>query len=170
MTCIVCRYFQPIEPAQHKADREAGRCESHCGKRWTRTTAINCIREHTLLDLEGWCRLHPKPEKVHHRHFCGQVSVLDYFHRHWGVERIGSDEDMFQWAQETLNVVMHGTWESQQARRTEEENEELKRKLKRVQEISASRFKRLQQQKANEKPEAKEELEPRTYPHLVAAE
>src|SRR5262249_48769039 len=154
MTCLICRYFQPTEPAQHKADREAGKCEAHCGDKWNWHTARRYVKNHGN-DLKGWCRLHPKPELVAFNHFCGDISVYEYlFNSRWGLERFDdSTDNLFEWAQAQLTTVLRGTWETRHYERLTSENIELKRQLKRVQQISASRLKRLQKNKPDQKPE-----------------
>ena len=172
MTCLICRYFQPTEPAQHKADREAGACQSNCGDKWNWYTARNYVKNHG--DLKGWCRAHPKPELVGFNHFCGDISVYEYLlNSRWGVERFDKDDNLFEWAQKQLTTVLHGTWEHRHNERIANENEQLKQQLKRARKISASRLARLQKNKQEQKPEPKPETEPEAIPthlRLVAAE
>jgi hypothetical protein len=167
MACLICRYFQPNEPAQHKKEREAGQCQSSCGNKWDQHTAINYVRNHGQLD--GFCRLHPEPKLYGYNHVCGDVSVRKYFlNHHWRVEPFGPQDNLFEWACEALTVVLHGDDSFlTQARRTEEQNVELRRKLKRAREISASRLKRLQKIEPVSEPERPAEP---FRPHLVAAE
>ena len=170
MTCLICRHFQPTEPQEHKALREAGQCESNCGKRWHfRPTVINYLRNHGGA-LQGWCRLNPESKSTPFNHFCGQISVFDWILNHWGVEPPDLSEDMFEWAQKSLTTVLRGTPETQERKRLEQEVEELRRQLKRSREISASRLKRLQKSKPEPKVEPEVEREPAPLLRLVAAE
>ena len=167
MTCLICRYFQPTEPAQHKVDREAGRCASACGNRWNQITAIHHVRNHG--PIKGWCRLHPEPRPFDHNHVCGYIVVREFFHnQYWAVERLKPDDNLFEWAQNALTAVINGTWNWREQHRLAEENTELKRQLKAARKISASRLKRLQEPEKEKKPSR--ELEPTVFPHLVAAE
>jgi hypothetical protein len=169
MTCLICRYYQPAEPPQHKADREAGQCQSACGKKWNQFTAINYVKSHGSLD--GWCRLHPEAKRYAYNHVCGDISVCSYFlNSGWGVEPFEARDNLFEWAQEALGTVLHGTWNRQRSEELVEQNTELRRQLKRTREISASRLKRLQ--KIENKPTSKPEhsVEEPFYPRLIAAE
>jgi hypothetical protein len=172
MTCLICRYFQPREPEQHKADREAGRCAGNCGDRWEQHTAINYVRQHGKLD--GWCRLHPEPKLYPHNHVCGDISVRAYFLNHyWRVEPFGPEDNIFEWAGKTMGIVLRDdnqTWREREGVRAMEQNVELKRQLKAARKVSASRLRRLQKiedQKPASEPEATAEP---FRPHLVAAE
>jgi hypothetical protein len=169
MTCLICRYFQPVEPAQHKQDREAGRCESGCGKKWNTHTAINYVRNHG--ELEGWCRLHPEPKHFSYNHFCGDISVYEYFFMYWGVESFKPNDNLFEWAQKALEIVLHGNWRTRQHNELTEQNVELRRQLKQARKISASRLKRLQKigNKPASEPEQPKLPEP-FHPRLIAAE
>jgi hypothetical protein len=168
MPCLICRYFQPIEPPQHKIDREAGRCKSSCGNRWDQHTAINYVKHHGSLD--GWCRLHPQSIKQSYNHVCGDVSVVERVLNHyWRIEPFGPDHNLFEWACKALRVILHAggeSWREQQAAHALQQNTELKRQPKRAREISASRLKRLQK---IENSELERPVEP-FRPHLVAAE
>jgi hypothetical protein len=163
MPCLICRYFQPTEPQQHKQDREAGRCESRCGDKWTQGTAVEYVKNHG--EIEGWCRLHPVPKRVVYNHVCGDVSVVRYFlSSGWGVNPFDSNDNIFEWAQTTLGTVIHGNYRSQ---RLAEQNTTLRRQLKHARKVSAARLERLKTI------EAKPEPEPpagEVYPRLVAAE
>lgn len=170
MTCLICHYFQPIEPAQHKQDREAGRCEAGCGNRWNQHTAIEYIRNHG--GLNGWCRLHPEPKKFAYNHVCGDIKVVEHFcYPGWGVVPIRAEDNLFEWAQRSLQTVVHGTWREQHENELEKQNAELRRQLKRAREISASRLKRLKTDEPPVSPpeQPAHELEP-FRPRLVAAE
>lgn len=169
MTCLICRYFQPIEPAQHKTDREAGRCKSNCGDSWSQHTAINHVKNHGALD--GWCRLHPEAKKYVHNHVCGDISIRDYFITSWGVEPFKIDDNLYEWAQKALTVILHGSWRTRQHAELIAQNTELRRQLQATRKISASRFKRLQKIE-DSKPVPKQPTteEPVAYPYLVAAE
>jgi len=172
MPCLICRYFQPNEPAQHKQEREAGQCQSNCGNKWNQHTAINYAKNHGKLD--GWCRLHPEPKPFPHSHVCGDVSVRGYFlNHHWRVVPFGPGDNIFEWACTTLGIVLRDdgqTWTEREGTRAVEQNVELRRQLKRAREISASRLKRLQKIEDN-KPEVEPEHPAEPFrPHLVAAE
>jgi hypothetical protein len=175
MPCLICRYYQPREPEQHKLDREAGRCEANCGNRWEQHTALHYVKAHGKLD--GWCRLHPEPKLYPHNHVCGDVSVRAYFLNHnWRVTPFGPEDNIFEWAGKTLGVVLHGdnNWLERERAHAVEQNVELKRQLKAARKVSASRLKRLQ--KIDKKPisepntsEPEAPIEP-FRPTLVAAE
>jgi len=172
MPCLICKYWQPTEPPQHKADREANACQSYCGKKWDHCTAIRYVKSHGAL--QGWCRLHPEPLPVAHSHICGDIKTFDFVHNaYWGVPRWGEDfhdETLFEWAGRALTVLKHGTGTERRNDQLEEENTELRRQLKASRKISASRLARLQKQKPEPQPEQKE-LDPLPkYPRLVAAE
>jgi hypothetical protein len=174
MTCLICRYYQPIEPPEHRKQREAGRCQSFCGDDWNTHTAISYVREHGRLD--GWCRLHPEAKRFPSGHVCGDISVYEYFFKGWGVERFDSGGDgLFEWASNALQTVLHGNPQRQRERQLSTENTELKRQLKRAREVSASRLKRLQ--KVENKPApapapkpapAPAPIVPEHFPRLVA--
>jgi hypothetical protein len=169
MTCLICRYYAPIEPPEHKQDREAGRCEANCGKEWSQHTAIRYIRNHKK-NIEGWCQLNPEHKRFSSGHVCGQVSVHDYFYNpHWAVERIEERDSLQEWAQKAYSTVIHGSnnWTRRRNEELEEQTVELRRQLKESRRISASRLKRLQ--KNENKPAESESVEP-FRPHLVAAE
>lgn len=166
MPCLICRYFQPAEPQEHKQQRETNQCESHCGREWDQFTAIRYVRNHGGM-LDGWCRLYPEAKRVAHNHVCGQISVRDYyFNSSWGVERMDPDDNLFEWASGALTTVLDGgSFSRQRLEHLEGQNRELRRQLKRAREVSASRLKRLQ--KSDDEPEAKPEPAPL---RLVAAE
>jgi hypothetical protein len=172
MPCLICRYFQPNEPAQHKQDREAGRCQSNCGKKWDQHTGINYVKNHG--SLEGWCFRYPEAKQVKYNHVCGEVSVREYFLNHyWRVEPFQADKNLFEWAEKTLGIMLHdnGDWNAQERARLEKQNIELRRQLKRAREISASRLKRLQKVKDDKPPVSEPECSAEPFrPHLVAAE
>lgn len=163
MPCLICRYFRPVEPPQHQAEREAGRCQANCGDGWNHHTGLNYVKHHGGT-LQGWCFRYPETRQVKHTHVCGEVSVLEYFLNHyWRVKPFKADDNLFEWAEKSLAIVLHGDgdWSAQERARLEQQNIELRRQLKRAREISASRLNRLQ------KPEAEQ---PPFRPHLVAAE
>ena len=171
MTCLICRYFQPTEPPEHKAEREAGKCQSFCGREWDQHTAIRYVQNHG--SIQGWCRLQPEPRRCGYNHVCGSISVREYFYNpHWAVERFQPNDNLFEWASNALTTVLGGgNPRYQDRRRLVDENKELRRQLKRAREISASRLERLQ--KTNNEPEHKQEPEQAStpvYPRLVAAE
>jgi hypothetical protein len=165
MTCLICRYFQAAEPPEHKQDREAGRCKSSCGNEWNQHTAISYVKNHGSLD--GWCLLHPEPKRFGYNHVCGDISVRGYFLRSWGVQAFNPDDNLFEWAQGALEVVLHGNWRSQQTEELTNQNAELRRQLKSARKISASRLQRLQ--KIENKPEPERPVD-EFFPRLVAAE
>jgi len=163
---LICRYFRATEPPQHKADREAGRCEGLCGDDWDQYTWVQYVKNHGRL--EGWCFRFPKAEQVGHSHVCGEVTVPEYFLNHsWQVEPLQPRDNLFAWASKALDVVLRGNPTDQSYRHLEEQNTELRRQLKRSREISASRLKRLRKPKPEAEPE--QPAEP-FRPRLVAAE
>ena len=171
MTCLLCRYFRPTEPEQHKQDREAGRCKSRCGNKWDSHTAINYVKNHKQQGaLAGWCFLNPEAKYVKFNHVCSNISVPEYFLNHyWRVEPFTSKDNLFEWAEKSLQLILNGadTWREREAARAIEQNVELRRQLKQARKISASRLKRLQ--KIKDRPIAEPEcpVEVPTYPRLV---
>ena len=83
-----------------------------------------------------------------------------------GVERMTKDENLFEWSEKALGTALYGTYQTQESNRLHEENQELRRQLKRSREISASRLKRLNKPGQQE---AKPKAAP-FHPRLVAAE
>lgn len=168
MACLVCRYFQPTEPPEHKQQREAGQCQSNCGNKWDQHTAISYVKNHG--HLEGWCRLHPEPRRCAYNHVCGDISVREHYLNHyWCLEPFGSEDNIFEWAGKTLSTILHGSpWRgSARVSELEESNAELRRQLKAARKISASRLKRLQKTK---QPEPEQSPVEPFQPRLVAAE
>jgi hypothetical protein len=169
MPCLICQYYKSVEPPEHKQEREAGKCQFHCGDKWTNHTAINYLKHHGG-QIDGWCLLHPEAKQKKSGHVCGDISVLDYFLANWGVSKLGPGETLSEWSQHALNTMVHGTWQSRQNEHLNAQNKKLREQLKRVQQISASRLKRLQQKTLEPtKPEPKPEPETPAYPRLVAA-
>ena len=168
MSCLICRYFRPTEPPQHKIEREAGQCQHSCGNKWEQHTGISYVKHHGGT-LAGWCFRYPETKQVQYNHVCGEVSVREFFLNHyWRVKPLKADDNLFEWAEETLGIVLHGNgnWNAQERARLEKQNTELQRQLKRAREISASRLKRLQK----DKPAVSEFPAEPFRPHLVAAE
>lgn len=168
MPCLVCKYFQPTEPEQHKKLRESGHCESHCGREWSRYTAVQYVKNHKQ-DLTGWCMLNPEGRPKQSGHVCGQVDIPSYyFNANWGLERIKEDEHLFEWAQKQYTVLANGTHRDRRNAYLETDNAELRRQLQAARKISASRLKRLQK---SEQPEPKPlDPLPSNIVRLVAAE
>jgi len=167
MSCLLCRYFQATEPPQHRAEREAGRCRSSCGRDWDQHTALHYVRNHGHLD--GLCLLHPGPTRHVHNHVCGDISVrTDWPFR--DARAFTAYDNLAEWAAQQLQVVLHGTWQEQERNKLRDENEELRRQLKRVREISASRLARLQSKQPEPKAEPAVKPLPKFKPRLVAAE
>jgi hypothetical protein len=168
MPCILCKYYQPTEPEDHRQLRESGQCESNCGKEWNNHTAVRYYKNHRK-SLDGWCVLNPKPEPRRAGHVCAQIEIPEYFYNgNWGVERIDPDEFLLDWSHKQITNLCNGTWTSRRNDELEEQNVELRNQLTAVRKISASRLKRLQ--KIKDKPEPKTEPELPFRPHLVAAE
>jgi hypothetical protein len=174
MPCLVCKYFQAIEPQDHRELRETGRCQSSCGDRWNSMTAVRYVREHKK-DLKGWCMFNPAPLEKHSGHVCAQIDIPEYFYNSaWGLEHREPRDHLFEWARQQHTNLMRGSWASRRNEELEEQNVELRRQLAAARKVSASRLKRLQKQKP-EKPEIPEKsgqpLDPLPqYPRLVAAE
>jgi len=174
MTCLLCRYFQPIEPPQHKADREAGKCRKHCGKEWDQHTAINHVKNHPGQPLDGWCRLAPTALRKRYGDICSEISVREYFFTGWGVEAFEPNDNLFEWAEQSLQTVLYGSWQRRHAEQLEKDNAKLREQLKQLRKISASRLKRLREAKPTLLPAAEPtpttEAPVQVYPRLVAAE
>jgi hypothetical protein len=171
MSCLVCKYFQPTEPEDHRRRRESGQCESNCGKEWNQYTAVRYYKNHKR-GLQGWCMFYPKPEQKESGHVCAQIDVPDYFYNsHWGLERIEPREHLFEWARKQMTNLVQTSWENRRIRELDETNMELRRQLAAARKVSASRLARLQKQPKPEKPKQLEQPElPQSIVRLVAAE
>jgi len=146
MCCLVCKYFDPIEPNDHKQLREAGRCEANCGKEWTNVTAVRFVREHRK-NIDGWCLHRPEPKLKNSGHICAQISVPEYFfNKYWGLERMESDDTLRGWARNVMRDLMAESYEQQRIDQLEKHNTELLRQLAAARKISASRLARLKKQ------------------------
>jgi hypothetical protein len=181
MPCLICKNFDPIEPADHQQMREAGLCEQHCGNKWDGITAVNYIKEHGQEcgnKLQGFCRLNPEPRPVSSAHVCAQIDVPNYFfNTYWGVERRRQDDRLLDWARAQYEALLQDSWQEAHRKQLEKENKVLRRQLESVRKISASRLARLQrrQEPQQQKPETLEPFEPleplpQQFPRLVAAE
>jgi hypothetical protein len=172
MACLVCKYFDPIEPDEHKKLREAGQCEEHCGKDWNGHTAVHYVKNHRK-NIDGWCRWNPEAKRVISGHVCAQVDIPEFYYNHnWKLDRIEPNERLMEWTRKQYRILtgLHNdTWEEKRLDYLEDQNQELRRQLEASRRISASRLDRLQKQ-AKPKPKLLE-LEPLPeYPRLVAAE
>lgn len=165
MPCLICRYFQPIEPPEHRVQREARACEHNCGNKWDQHTAIRYYRNHQQ-HLQGFCHLHPTAVKVSSGYVCAQIAPPEYFFNpHWALERLEPNDNLYEWTAKALGVLLHGHWADAQNNRLADENRKLREQLKIARKRSAARLARLQ--KTSKEPEG--EPAP-TYPRLVAAE
>jgi hypothetical protein len=173
MSCLICKYFQPIEPQDHRELREAGRCEGNCGKEWNHYTAVRYIRQHRN-GLDGFCRLQPEARRVPARHVCAQISVPEYyFNNGWGLRRLKSDDYLDEWAAEQFNALRHDSWESQRRSYLEEQNAELRRQLTASRAVSRKRLERLKKTEDKPAPIDKDQPKPiagNVVPLLEAAE
>jgi hypothetical protein len=162
MACLICKYFEPIEPEEHRQMRESGRCEKHCGDCWDAHTAVTYIKEHGK-NVDGFCRWSPEPKRFSSGHVCAQIDVPDYFFNpHWALERMQPNDRLIEWSRKQYSNLFQ-----QQGRVNdlEEQNQKLRRQLEASRKISASRLARLKQQQEESKQEP-----PLQYPRLVAAE
>jgi hypothetical protein len=167
MACLICKYFQPLEPEGHRQMRESGRCEQHCGDRWDGHTAVHYVKDHGK-NLDGFCQWGPEPKRVSSGHVCAQIDVPDYFFNpHWALKRMNPDERLKEWSLKQYEKLLEGSWETERRNHLEEQNKELRRQLEASRKISASRLARLQK---DQKQEPKQEHPPLEYPYLVAAE
>ena len=145
MACVVCKYFDAIEPAEHKVEREAGRCEHRCGREWNGHTGVMYVRNHRK-NIEGWCRWAPEGKKVSSGHVCGQIEVVDfYYNHHWRLDRIGPGERLKDWSFEQYRILLGTAPQEQRIAELEEQNKELRGHLAASRRVSASRLARLKQ-------------------------
>lgn len=177
MPCLICKYFQAIEPEAHKQLRESGRCESHCGKEWNFWTAVNLVKRHRL-PVDGWCLFYPEARLKKSGHVCGQIDVPEHLYTHWGLERRESHHTLMGWSERQYHKLFEKPWEEQRREDLEEQNKELRRQLEASRRVSASRLARLKKQKPeqstpNKEPAPEEQpLDPlpNNIVRLVAAE
>jgi hypothetical protein len=168
MTCLMCRYFQPAEPEEHKQQRESGTCQQSCGRDWDHFTAIQYVRRHKQA-VDGWCLLMPQPLVRRSAQVCGQISLLEVLtNPYWAITPFdrARDETLHEWASKQYQTLLYGL----DGRRTErehleEQNKTLKQQLKAARKISASRLERLQK-RDQKKPDQPEQQEPPKLPAL----
>jgi hypothetical protein len=142
MSCLMCRYYRPIEPVEHREQRETGACERHCGKNWSQITAIRYVKDHRKY-LDGDCLLHPQSTKHRCNDVCGQIVLVDYVTGPaWGIEQPDKD-NLFEWAASQMQTLLDGTWRETRAKQLEDDNKRLRKQLKTARERSASRLERL---------------------------
>lgn len=150
MPCLLCEYFQPIEPDDHRVARETGACQEYCGSYWNRTTAIQYLRRHPeSRKLRGWCRLNPQPLERSYDDVCGQVSLVNL--PDWldaNVTARPPGQDLVQWAASSIRVVRAGSWRGQRIAELENTNKMLKRGLEIARKRSAARLQKLQKLQA----------------------
>ena len=142
MSCLFCRYFEPIEPEQHKKDREARRCRAGCGNEWSIHTAGAYVRAHNM-NLEGLCHLEPQLVKVKANDVCSHIDPLEYVNG-TRPDRIDPNENLSDWSRSLMNRHVHGTWREQQEAHLRAQNAELKALLKVSRERSRKRMERIQ--------------------------
>lgn len=152
MCCLTCAYFDPIEPEFHKKQREAGQCQSACGKKWHWHTAFRYVMEHDQnRPLQGACRLNPQPMAKASWDFCGQHEpVLDESNG-WGIRKFNpqsGERSLKEWANRQYWNIRKGGDEgnhfNKRTRELEESNAELRRQLATARKRSAARLAKLQ--------------------------
>jgi hypothetical protein len=143
MTCLLCRYFQPVEPAEHRQQRENGDCQEYCGTRWNQFTAVHYIKRHGK-NLEGYCHWDQDGKKVGSGYVCAGISVRETFlNENWGVRPLTPDDNLFEWAGQQQSTVLHGNWRRRETQRLEEENQTLRAQLKKSRELSKKRLEKI---------------------------
>ena len=162
MSCLFCKHFEAIEPAEHRDEREARTCEFSCGNRWNAYTAARYVKCHKRF-LVGFCHLNPKPEAVRCEGVCAKIELA--FNANW-VTPPKADEHLWDWARTAMQEHIHGDYREQERDRLSEENKKLKAALKASRERSASRLAKLSKLTKKEKDEPK----PAPVLRLVAAE
>jgi hypothetical protein len=171
MCCLTCSYFQAIEPPEHKAAREAGRCEGSCGKEWNWRTAILYVRNHKE-PLKGFCRFNPLAVETSPWGACGQHRPVLGKDNGWGIRAFDGERDcgLMEWAIKGYRDLMRGDsgdWSSRRLNYLEEMNGQLRQQLAAARKRSASRLARLQK---NKKPRPEPKLPEPSMLRLVAAE
>ena len=153
MPCLVCQFFDPTEPPQHRAEREARACGHGCGSLWDHHTAISFVHHHKQ-DVQGWCLLNPEPLRKQGSAICGQIQPVEL--NHWFIDqsqyRKTENESLVHWGLRVYRMIKDGSWRSQRAVKFEADNHRLKLQLKEARARSARRLKKLKAVQA--KPEA----------------
>lgn len=160
MPCLLCQYFQPIEPEDHKRLRLSGNCQHSCGDSWDFNTAVTYVRRHRRV-LDGFCRLNPQPLARSCADVCGQIA----FHLPYWVDGIHGPEDrsihtLVDWSREQMSILQDGTWDRRQLDKFREEMPELKRQLKIARERSAARLAELKKLRSAKPHPTKRNLKP----------
>ena len=150
MCCLTCAYFQAVEPPEHKAAREAGKCEGACGDKWDWHTVFRYVQNHKE-PLKGFCLLNPVPTPTTPRNACGQHKPVLGSNNGWGVRAYDErDRGLVEWAtQQYRNVVLkeYVTWEQERINHLQTMNTRLRQQLATARKRSESRLARLQKQK-----------------------
>jgi hypothetical protein len=72
MACLFCRFWQPIEPEDHRLAREAG--TDTCTRKWNHAGALHYVLSHRKY-LEGACLRTPEPKTSRANDVCGQIEL-----------------------------------------------------------------------------------------------
>jgi hypothetical protein len=173
MCCLTCSYFEATEPPDHKAAREAGRCEGSCGKKWDWHTIFRYVQNHDE-PLKGFCRLTPVRTPVVPWDACAQHHPVVGNYDSWNISAFDADRDhgLVEWAvdQYTRLKRKQYSWEVRRRTYLEEQNSELRQQLTVARKRSASRLARLQKLQKNNKPKPEPKLPEPQQLRLVAAE
>ena len=168
MCCLTCKYFDPTEPPEHKAAREAGNCEESCGKKWNCFTVFRFVQRHQDARLAGLCRFNPDPLKVWSWHACAQHQpVLDPLANGWGITAFGQHRttgghyneqlSLTEWAAQQFWAIKRKegdqTYQDQRISDLETSNRLLRNQLASARKRSASRLARLQKKPKPDKPQ-----------------
>ena len=173
MCCLTCSYFSATEPPEHKAAREAGRCESSCGKEWSWATVFRYVQNHDTT-LSGYCRLNPNMQPVVSWEVCGQHRLVCGRDNGWGLHAFDIEKgqvSLVEWARRQYWHVKRneGDWRYRRMSELERTNGELRQQLAVARKRSASRLARLQKLQ-NKRPKPEPKLPEPSVLRLVAAE
>jgi hypothetical protein len=172
MCCLTCSYFSATEPPEHKAAREAGRCEGSCGEKWDCYTIFRYVQNHKE-PLKGVCRFNPVGVDTLPWSACGQYQPVLGRENGWGIRAFdpGSDHSLMEWAtKEYLRIRENKlNWQIRRLRHLEEMNSELRHDLAAARKRSAGRLARLKKLQ-NKKPKPEPKLQEPSVLRLVAAE
>jgi hypothetical protein len=153
MPCLLCRWFEPIEPDQHRQSRESGACQQSCGHSWDRSTAMSYVRHHQKF-LQGFCRFNPQPLQRSCADVCGQFSMVKTYWR--GLDPPGGKESLVDWSRQQIAIVRNGSWEDREFDYLRKQTKELRQELKTARQRSAARLAELRKLRAAKpKPEPK---------------
>jgi hypothetical protein len=154
MPCLICRYFHPIEPEQHRAARMARTDGCVQSSQFDIHDSIAYVTAHGSQRLDGYCRLNPEPFKRNCGDVCGQVAPIEREIWHHGrptLIRTVGEKTLTQWSRETLDELINGNWRDQMHVQDYENVKTLRRQLKASRKISAARLERLKKLEAKPK-------------------